>query len=168
MLIVLVGPKGSGKSHIGRLLASRLGVCFFHVEPHWMSYHAECANAGRPVSIKEGIRRVHPLLIEELRDCAHVCAETTGASPEILDDLLTIGERFGLLLVRVKAPLQLCLERIAGRDQSAQIPMQEEDIREVYKRSRAVDLPFDIVLENIDLTEAQILSPFRDVGIAKS
>jgi shikimate kinase len=33
MFIVLVGPKGSGKSHIGRTLERELGVLFFHVEP---------------------------------------------------------------------------------------------------------------------------------------
>lgn len=167
MLILLVGPKGSGKSHIGRLLEATLGVHFFHVEPHWMAYHAECAEAGRPVRIAEGIERVRPPLTHALTTHEHVCVETTGASTEILDDLLALGDRFGLLLVRVDAPLTLCLERIAARDQTQQIPMQEEGIREVYARSAAAPLPYAVTLDNEGLTDEQILRPFVEVLLAK-
>src|SRR5688572_13495016 len=37
MFVILVGAKGSGKSHIGRILEARLGVHFFHVEPLWLA-----------------------------------------------------------------------------------------------------------------------------------
>lgn len=168
MLILLVGPKGSGKSHVGRLIEARLGVHFFHVEPHWMGYHADCAAAGRPVSIAEGIGRVHSLIADQLRSGEAVCVETTGASAEILDDLLVLGKHFGLLLVRVEAPLALCLKRVAARDQTNQIPMSEEGIRGVYARAAAVDLPFDIVLENKGLTEEQILRPFKEAGVGEA
>ena len=168
MLILLVGPKGSGKSHIGRLLEARLGVHFFHVEPHWMRYHAECAAAGRPVDIAEGIERVRPVLAEALARHTYVCVETTGASPEILADLLALGERFGLLLVRVEAPLALCLERIAARDQTHQIPLQEAQILEVYERSAAVDLPYAFVLDNQELSEDHLLRPFREAGVGSA
>jgi len=93
MFVLLVGPKGSGKSHIGRILERRLGVSFFHVEPLWMSYHAECARSGRRPDIPEGIARIHPLIADALRAHEHVCVETTGASPEILDDLLSLAAR---------------------------------------------------------------------------
>jgi shikimate kinase len=165
MLILLIGPKGSGKTHIGRLLARRWGVHFFRVESHWMRYHTECTVAGRPVRIDEGIERIHPAIIHALSTYEQVCVETTGASPEILDSLLLIGERFGRILVQVRAPLSLCLTRIAARDPSRQIPMQDENIRTVHALSSAVDLPFDITLENIDLSEEQILRPFSEMGI---
>lgn len=168
MLILLIGPKGSGKSHIGRLLESRLGVHFFHVEPHWMSYHAACAAANQPVKLAEGIMRIHPVIADALATHEHVCIETTGASAEILDDLLSFKERFGLLLVRVEAPLALCLERIAVRAPSNQIPMQEEEIRQIYALSTSIELTFDIVLENIDLTEEQIVRAFAEVGIGEA
>ena len=97
-----------------------------------------------------------------------VCVETTGASAEILDDLLAIGRRFGLLLVRVEAPLAVCLERVVARDQTDQIPMAEDGIREVHARSAAVDLPFDIVLENVGLTDEEILRPFLGTGVGEA
>ena len=65
MLVILVGPKGSGKSHLGRLLERRFGIHFFHVEPLWMRYDADSQAAGlqpaiRPltaVAVVEAVRR---------------------------------------------------------------------------------------------------------------
>lgn len=68
MFILLVGPKGSGKSHIGRIIERRLGVHFFHVEPLWMAYHAQCKSLGRKPTVAEGIRAVHPKIAEALSE----------------------------------------------------------------------------------------------------
>src|SRR5512134_1557953 len=103
MLILLIGPKGSGKSHIGRLLESAFNIHFFHVEPLWMKYYAECREAGREPSIGEGVRRIHPAISAALGSYRHVCVETTGASREILDDLLSLGGTSNTLLVKVSA-----------------------------------------------------------------
>jgi len=160
MFVLLVGPKGSGKSHIGRILDRRLGVSFFHVEPLWMSYHAECAQSGRRPDIPEGIARIHPLIADALRAHDHVCVETTGASPEILDDLLSLAGPPDRLVARVSAPMDLCLERIAARDEACQIPMDVESIRTVDELSRAARVPADLTLESERLTEAEIVSRF--------
>ena len=165
MLILLIGPKGSGKSHIGRLLESGYGVHFFHVEPYWMKYHAECAGTGRPVSIPEGIERIHPAIADAVDSHQHVCIETTGASTEILQDLCSLGASAPILLVKIEAPWPICLERIAARDTTNQIPLELEETRKVYELSLAVDLPFNITLKNISLTEAEILQHFADLGL---
>ncbi len=53
MFVLLVSPKGSGKSHIGRTLEKHLGVLFFHVEPLWLEYYAECQASWRQPVISE-------------------------------------------------------------------------------------------------------------------
>lgn len=161
MLILLVGPKGSGKSHIGRLLESRLGAHFFHVEPLWMAYHAACRTEGREPEIEEGIRYVHPEVERSLAAHDLVSVETTGASPEILGDLLRIGERHGLLTARIRARLETCLARIESRDATHQIPMGADMIRKVYELGENVDLRFDITIDNEDAVEGYILDRFR-------
>jgi shikimate kinase len=163
MFVLLVGPKGSGKSHIGRTLEKRLGVLFFHVEPHWMNYYAECQASGRQPAIAEGIAKVHPLIVHALYQNEHVCVETTGASPEILNDLLSLKHPSRTLVARVAAPLELCLERISSRDQTQQIPMDVESIRRVYALSESVQLQPDLTLKNVQLTEEQIVSLFESV-----
>ena len=71
MFVLLVGPKGSGKSQIGCTLEKHPGVLFFHVEPLWLDYYAECQASGQPV-ISEGIGRVHTLIAEARRSHEHV------------------------------------------------------------------------------------------------
>jgi shikimate kinase len=168
VLILLIGPKGSGKSHIGRTLEKRLGALFFHVEPLWMNYHAECRAEGRQPVIAEGITRVHPHIAEAMRTHEHVCVETTGASEEILNDLLRLKHPKGTLTVRVQVPLDLCLERIAARDPTHQIPMDAESIRKVYALSTAAAVRSDLIVENTDLTEDEIVSIFKSALKPKS
>lgn len=157
MLILLVGPKGSGKSYIGRLLESALGVYFLHVERLWMTYHAECEAAGKPVDIREGLQRVRPDLRRALSVHEHTAVETTGASAEILEDLLALGSEFGLLTILVQARLRDCLARIAARDQRRQIPVDVEMIEHIHEISTNLEMSFDIVLKNTELTDEKIL-----------
>jgi dephospho-CoA kinase len=161
MFVLLVGPKGSGKSHIGRVLEQQLGVCFFHVEPLWMAYHAECKAAGRQPDIARGVSVVHPRIAEALATSLHVCVETTGASPEILAGLLSLAPPANTLVVRVNAPLELCLQRIAARDQTNQIQMDAESIAQVHALSAAAAVEPAFVLENAALTEAEIVTRFE-------
>jgi cytidylate kinase len=166
MFILLVGPKGSGKSHIGRILDARLGVHFFHVEPLWLSYHAYCSANGREVDIAEGIARIHPILAGALDRHAHVCAETTGASSEILEGLLSLRPRSEIIIARITAPLELCLQRIANRDQTHQIPLETETIRVVHELSESLALDPDIALNNANLTESEIVNAFKTILVA--
>ncbi|MCG6873623.1 MAG: ATP-binding protein [Betaproteobacteria bacterium] len=161
MLVLLVGPKGSGKSHIGRTLEARLGVHFFHVEPLWLEYYADCKASGREPVIAEGIARVHPVLTRVLDESAHVCVETTGASPEILEALLSLRPRSEIIVARVWAPLELCLQRISSRERTHQIPMEVEAVREVHALSESLQLSPDIALTNLQLTESEIVESFE-------
>jgi shikimate kinase len=167
MLIILIGPKGSGKSYIGRILESSLGVYFLHVEPLWMAYCSECKQLGRQPVIAEGIRRVHPVLKSALRKHKNLCVETTGASSEILDDLLSLGRNAGILLVRVEASLQTCLRRIATRDQTHQIFMDRDLVEEVYRLSTSLQMPFDLFIQNERTAEHEIVQSFSE-ALAKS
>lgn len=163
MFLLLVGPKGSGKSHIGRILERCLGVKFFHVEPHWMNYHAECQARSLEPSIPEGISRIHPQIANALRTNQHVCAETTGASPEILEDLLSLWQPSRTVVVRVSAALDVCLERIAARDATSQIPLDGDSIRRVYSLSVTADLHPQFTLHNTTLSDVEIVAAFEPV-----
>ena len=65
------------------------------------------------------------------------------------------------LVVRVSAPSDLCLERVAKRDQTNQIPMDVESIRKVYALSEAAELRTDLTLSNVEITEAEIIALFK-------
>jgi hypothetical protein len=161
MFVLLVGPKGSGKSHIGRILEARLGVHFFHVEPLWLAYYADCKAAGRQPVIAEGMAKVHPAIARALDEHIHVCVETTGASSEILNTLLSLRSRSEMVIARVKAPLELCLQRISNRDPTDQIPLNTEDTGKVHALSELLNLDAELTLNNVQLTEQEIVGPFQ-------
>jgi len=163
MLILLVGPKGSGKSHIGRLLERELGVRFFHVEPLWMDYRASCREEGREPDIVEGVTRIHPHIDAALDAHSRVCVETTGASPDILNDLLRLGTRHGLVSVRIRASLETCLARIEARDPTHQIPMDREMIRKVHVLGENLAMDFDVTIDNEGADESEVVDRIRSV-----
>jgi predicted ABC-type ATPase len=160
MLVLLVGPKGAGKSYVGRLLESALKVHFLHVEPLWMSYYAECDRLNQPRSILEGIKRVRPAIDLALQAHEHVCIETTGASAEIFDDLVAAGAASGVLLVKIHAPLSTCLERIETRNPTHQIPVDVDTIRKIYELGSARGCQFDLTIENVSLSDREIAEAF--------
>ena len=51
--------------------------------------------------------------------------------------------------------------RIAARDATHHISTDEATIQEAYRRSAALELPFDAVIENVGLPNEAILRPFR-------
>jgi hypothetical protein len=136
-------------------------VHFFHVEPLWLAYHTECKAAGRQPIIAEGMERVHPALARALDEHTHVCVETTGASAEILNDLLSLRPRSELIIARVTAPLELCLQRIENRDQTDHIPLETEAVRKVHALSDSLSLNPDLTLSNVDLSEHEIVEIFE-------
>ena len=103
----------------------------------------------------------HPRIREALRTSDHVCVATTGASSEILTDLLSLAPPANTLVARVDAPLELCLKRIAARDQTNQIQMDAESITQVRALSVAARVEPTFVIENTALSEAELVSIFR-------
>ncbi|HYF50108.1 MAG TPA: AAA family ATPase [Planctomycetota bacterium] len=161
MIIVLIGAKGSGKTHIGRVLESKLGIHYVNVEPLWMAYHASCTAAGVTPSTRDGITHVHPAIDDALHQYAIVCVDTTGASQPILDALLSLSQKSRLLRVRVDAPLDMCLDRIKRRDTSGQIPCDESVVRKVHELSTALPLSYDLTVENTNFSDDDIAARFR-------
>lgn len=161
MFILLIGPKGSGKSHIGRVLERHLGVRFFHVEPLWMAYLSECREAGRLQVITEGIALVHPEIRRALAEHGRMSVETTGASQEILDGLMSLHPREKMIVARITASVDLCLQRAETRDTTHQIPMDAETIRNVNAMSEAAWVDADLELANEDLSDEEIVAAFR-------
>jgi hypothetical protein len=139
------------------VLERRFGVHFFHVEALWMAYYAQCkAMVERRVS-RKGSGSFTRKIQEALTTHGPVCVETTRASPEILSDLLSLAPAENRLVVRLLAPLELCLQR----DQTRQIPMDVEDIKKVYQLSTAAENDADLVLENAALAEEDIMRHFE-------
>lgn len=148
-LLLLVGPKGSGKSFIGELLERELGIPYVRPEAVVLRLRA----AGRTPTVAESLAAI-VASAEELARAASARAasaltlDTTGASDELgayLEALARVGR---IRPIQVLARPEVCLARIRARDQAAHIPVEEEQIARINARSLALQLPYELSLDN--------------------
>lgn len=139
-VILLIGPKGSGKTHIGSLCERLAGVRFLRVEPIWL------AHKGAPFSI----------VVSEIASRVKQMSETTDI---VVLESLGLGEPFTLLLaalkeahcvklMKVTAPLEVCVTRVRTRDQSLHIPVSDENLQAYNSMAARVELDWDLTLAN--------------------
>lgn len=160
-VFVLVGPKGSGKTTLGRMLERQFGLHFLEVE----------AIARRVLADMGGVidgayeRRVFEEIAAEVAVLApvhgRILVETTGASDQTQRFLATLGAGQRVRLVRVRAAANTCAERIVGRDASRQVDVPIDLIRTMHARTEALSLPWELELDNDPpLTEAELQIAF--------
>jgi predicted kinase len=145
-LILLVGPKGAGKTFVGSVLEADLGVGFLRVEPIFLAVQRE-----HPEGV-DGSSRGYAKVEVALRQlaCHHtvMCIETTAASRVFTDFLAALRRQYRVIPVSITAPVQVCANRVRTRDQDAHIPVSDQRLDEINQRARNLRLAWDLELEN--------------------
>ena len=147
-IVLLVGPKGAGKSHIGTALSGMFKASFLRIEKIWQDMSPDHMDFDSPSFMAEGIRRSLEAVFDRLSENNVVILESSGAFdlfPSYLVSLQAIGN---ICLVNVRAPLDQCLMRIKARDQSLHVPVPDAVIQELNKRSSNVSMNWDVVIVN--------------------
>ena len=124
-----------------------------------MAYLSECRETGRLPVIPEGIARIHPEIRQALAEHRSMSVETTGASQEILDGLMRLCPREKMIIVRISAPADLCLQRAEPRKSTHQIPLDAETINAM---SDAAWVDADLQITNEALSDEEIVAAFRE------
>jgi len=155
-VFALIGPKGAGKSFLGRLAERQLGIAFADVEALALSMRSEERSA--PYAIYSRVAQRVGKLAALGRD---VSIDLTGASPDTARLLAQLEKTFTLRLVKVTAPLEECLRRIAARDPTRHLPADEAMIRKVHDLFTALTLDFDLVIENVGLSDGELIALWR-------
>jgi shikimate kinase len=160
---ILIGPKGSGKSHIGKLLEQNLCIKFLQVEPLAIA-HIE--QFGMP---EGGLKRdgfdleeaaIHEILAKD--DC--VIFEATGSSVYFASVLDNLGSRYVLKLIRLVCPLDVCFERVKRRSSEGQHFVPDEKVKTINEKAAAVELGWDLQIDNSGPALAQaIIRQFQSI-----
>lgn len=155
-LYLLIGPKGAGKTYIGKLIDRRTDICFLAVELLWLNL-AEGADGW---------------LVEEAAiDAAFssnekVMIETLGAGDGCLGMLARLKRKYHLKYIKVTCDPDICLQRVQARDSREQIAISLEKIAGYNTIAAAVVFPWDAVIENSSpASEAEILAAVRQAEV---
>lgn len=131
-VVLLVGPKGCGKTSLGFLLESQFGLPFVRPEPLWLRHER---NPRSSTWEREGILTVVEHVRRALADADCVVTETTGAADwfaQFVEDLRTLAD---VKPLAVAAPPEVCLVRVRDRDPRHHVSVSLETVATVNARS---------------------------------
>lgn len=159
-LIILVGPKGSGKTYIGSLVLEKLDVEFFRVEDVWLKLKE---NRFSDNYMQTGYLKVEKEIHRKFKETNRLIIETTAADNESIKFINRLKNYFIVKLIKVNTSPRICLKRIKTRDQSNHVPVSEDRLEEINRKSIMADLRFDLVINNDDLSNEEILETISQI-----
>ena len=156
MLVILVGPKGSGKTTIGKVLGEASAhIAFLEVEKIFLQvmrkYDSVVDNVFNKVH-----QSIDAQILQLLSAHTTVIIESLGLGTpgKSMDKFLEhYKELFGkVFLIRIQCPLEICLDRCKNRNKTDQVPLDLERIKSYNEQSAKVNLQWDLELNNYDST----------------
>lgn len=153
-VFLLVGPKGSGKSHIGRLFQQKYGIPFIVVED-WVK-HLIPENPITDDYVKKVFDIICKGIIDQLKTKYQVIFESTGISDHFLSMYKSLSLKYNLVLIKVEANPETCIRRIEQRNAEDHIYFSEPEIRRINNEAIKVKLPFNAILSNDNPAPGQL------------
>jgi len=145
-IIILIGPKGSGKTTIGRAIAKEMDIRFFDVEKHLIEYMSNHLINGNDLPN-------HGFDIEEieirsiLKSEVVIIIEATGSSEFFMRYYNMYSEEFKVIPIKVTCNYKTCLERINKRGFTDNFEVPIDKIKSIYDHSTALNLDWFHVIE---------------------
>ena len=146
-VFILVGPKGSGKTHIGSLLEKEIGLKFLSVEKLGLENIPKSKLTGYELE-KEGFHHEEMAIDRILTEEDAMSFEATGSSEYFLTVLDRLRVKYEVKLVKVFSPLPTCYHRIKQRGTANHIPVSEERIKMINEKAAKVELNWALIIDN--------------------
>ena len=160
IVYLLVGAKGSGKTHIGQLLERELNIEFLHVEKLLIDY-AVSSELKSELLTQDGYDLEERWIDKALQRRDEVISEATGSSIFLTEFICQLRKKYRVMLVRVKCPLTTCFKRVKRRSSTDQFLVSDDKVRSINRMSHRVQLDWDFEIDNAGLaTDAEIVTIF--------
>ena len=128
-IFVFMGPKGSGKTFLCRLIEERLGIKFLDTESVFKSIQTE------GITTEENIIKAYAIIEKEIEkylpDSDSITFESTGIADEFWRMIKRLKKKYSVKFISVYAPENICLQRIRTRNQEEHISIDETAVRQV-------------------------------------
>jgi FkbM family methyltransferase len=151
-VFILVGTIASGKSYIGRLIENYFDIPFFEYEDIFIEQQKAHPDnfLGRAEPLAE--KAIFNFLEKKRR----ICFENTMNRPYALDILRKLQQISDVRIIYVDAPVDLARRRLEQRPKSTHVKWTKEELDKIYVDSKRIDLGYDIVLDNANLSDEEL------------
>lgn len=157
---ILVGPKGSGKTHIGNILADAFAIRFIESEAIFAKLQKEGITTDEHQ--QRGFEILENHIDQTLSENASVCFEITVYTPHSTKLVNNLRNKYTVEEIRVFAPNEVCLSRIRSRPTAGHITISEDKIIEINRLSNAQELDAKLMIINNNLTDVDIQTLFSN------
>jgi shikimate kinase len=156
-LYLLVGPKGSGKTHIGTLVSQNTDISFLRVEPIWLSLQPG----------EDGWKKVEAAIDAAFQSHDQVMVESLGIGAGFRAYCDSLAKKYSLKMIRVYAELDTCLERVKNRDNADHIPVSDDRVVDLNQIAVNVTFDWDLEINNNHLaSDIEILAAVKSISNA--
>jgi predicted ABC-type ATPase len=137
-LFMLIGPKGSGKTHIGTLVNQRTDIVFLRVEPIWLGLKPD----------EDGWEKVEAVIDAMFQKHDKVMIESLGVGEGFTKFHVSLAEKYSIKLIRVYADVETCFARVRTRNNAEHIAVSDDKVTEFNKIAATVTYNWDLEINN--------------------
>ena len=155
ILFMLIGPKGSGKTHIGTLVSQHTDIVFLRVEPIWLDLE----------SGEDGWKKVEAAIDASFQKQDKVMIESLGIGEGFGRFHASLAEKYSIKMIRVYADLETCFTRVKTRNNTEHIPVSDERVAEFNKIASAVIYNWHLEINNNEAaTDEEIIKAIQSIN----
>ena len=137
-LFMLIGPKGSGKTHIGTLVDRHTDIVFLRVEPVWLGLQPG----------EDGWKKVEAVIDTMFQTNNKVMIESLGVGDGFYQFHASLAEKYPIKMIRVYADLDTCFTRVKNRNSIDHIAVSDEIVEEFNKIAATVTYDWALEINN--------------------
>lgn len=155
ILYILIGPKGSGKTHIGTLVNQRTDIFFLRVEPIWLSLAPG----------EDGWKKVEAAIDAAFQSHDKVMIESLGIGEGFHAYMDSLAKKYSIKLIRVRASLETSVARVKSRDNAEHIAVSDEWVEQLNKLASAVTMNWSLEIDNERFAaDDDIIAAIQSIG----
>lgn len=158
-IYILIGLKGSGKTHLGELLSEKMKIPFLRVENIFLKLNTQDPLEDQNY-ISTGYKNVEIEIRNRLSKDDQLIIESTGIATQLNDMIENLKNDYVVKLIKIDSDPELCLGRIKTRDQSKHISVSDDQILKINKLAGEASFNFDLVIDNNNKENTELLEEF--------
>ncbi len=156
---VLIGLKGSGKTHTGKLLSERLAIPFLRVEDIFLKLKNNDPLADQNY-ISRGYENVENEIRSLLTGFDELTIESTGIANQFREMIAHLKKDYDVKLIKIDADPEICFTRVKFRNRYGHIPVSDEALIEINKLSESMCYDYDLILKNNTASDDELIFNF--------